>query len=1013
MANDELKIVDSWELHEDVDDSSINEENARKHMKEMFDKYAIKEADTIVLVEGLDEINSATGISVGDCRDLVIPKSVKRIVHHLCERLENVYYNGTIEDWCNIEFLNSFVLCNERKCGFINQGTNFYLLDEFGDIEFKGNKYKSVNNLYFPKTIKKVSNGAFFNFRCIKNVFYDGNIDDWMKIKFGEYIKDDEVTKYVLRTFKNDVKFDESKATYKFFNSHKEENSVPFYLLNNTYESTPINYGNLYLLDEFGDTLFNGKKYSKVNDININEGIEEIGISTFYGLTITNLKLPKSLKIVSNLAFDKTHINNIYYDGTISDYLRIDFKSHLMESHNLFLNFDYNTKEFENENNTLFYILDKNGDVLYNGKKYKLLTDLIIPKEIANINSMAFLGFSQLKSVTFHNDIKVIDDGAFMDCINIHELTLPKNLEVIGNSAFANTPINELVIEENVRKIDSYAFAHCFNLESITILNKTCEIEDNSFMHDCFLKINISDEVCDQYYIITMLYSSGLSTYRRHPEISPLVEYDNACYIGSANNNYKFLIYPKDITIDNVKIHEDCEYITTIGFRDCLNLKSVVIPKNVKEVGSYSFSDCTNLKEIIFLSDETMLGKEVFYKCENLEIISIPKSNTILKESLFKGCKSLKEVTIGNIELIEDSVFEGCELLDINIPTTVRKVGSKAFLNTSISNVDFLKNVIELGESSFKNCKNIKEVNLSNELTVIPDECFFDCNSLKVLKLPTNLQVIGEYAFKNIGISNLDLPKSLTEIKNGAFSTNTKIKKVVIPENIREISSHIFDNCLKLEEVVIEGNVEVINGYAFLNCKSLKKINLPHGLKKIYRSVFESCESLKTITIPNTVYKIGSSLFEDCINLEMPKLPDNLNYFGSDVFYRCNKIKPTIYNNCMYYGDKSNPYKILEKVIETDYALDQLMEIHRDCQIIVNRAFDSYKSYAINYLKMHRDIRFVGEFAFYNLECLKQVYYDGTKDDYNRIKFENSDANPLNANNGNVELVLVKDNKVC
>ena len=62
---------------------------------------------------------------------------------------------------------------------------------------------------------------------------------------------------------------------------------------------------------------------------------------------------------------------------------------------------------------------------------------------------------------------------------------------------------------------------------------------------------------------------------------------------------------------------------------------------------------------------------------------------------------------------------------------------------------------------------------------------------------------------------------------------------------------------------------------------------------------------------------------------------------------------------------------------------------------------------------MHRDIRFVGEFAFYNLECLKQVYYDGTKEDYNRIKFENSDANPLNANNGNVELVLVKDNKVC
>lgn len=74
--------------------------------------------------------------------------------------LEEVYYNGTIEDWCNISFSG----------GILKDRTIFYIKDDNGNITFNNQTYKKLEDVNIPNTITSLSQYTFYGFRQLKSV---------------------------------------------------------------------------------------------------------------------------------------------------------------------------------------------------------------------------------------------------------------------------------------------------------------------------------------------------------------------------------------------------------------------------------------------------------------------------------------------------------------------------------------------------------------------------------------------------------------------------------------------------------------------------------------------------------------------------------------------------------------------------------------------------------------------------------------------------------------------------
>ena len=104
------------------------------------------------------------------------------------------------------------------------------------------------------------------------------------------------------------------------------------------------------------------------------------------------------------------------------------------------------------------------------------------------------------------------------------------------------------------------------------------------------------------------------------------------------------------------------------------------------------------------------------------------------------------------------------------------------------------KTVKIIKNEAFKDCDGLKVVDLSGctELTVIVDEAFYECSSLESIDLSScvKLTKIGKQAFSDCTNAVINLPASITEVKEKAFGekNETYCKKVLVPnEEIKQL----------------------------------------------------------------------------------------------------------------------------------------------------------------------------------------------------------------------------------
>lgn len=101
--------------------------------------------------------------------------------------------------------------------------------------------------------------------------------------------------------------------------------------------------------------------------------------------------------------------------------------------------------------------------VNYNGVTYTVES---IGSKAFDLNKKYYYNV-RLEQAHLPNTIKVIGEGAFEHCTNLHTINFPSSLKIIKRDAFSQTAIREVRFPVGLQEIEDYAFYKCKELKSI------------------------------------------------------------------------------------------------------------------------------------------------------------------------------------------------------------------------------------------------------------------------------------------------------------------------------------------------------------------------------------------------------------------------------------------------------------------------------------------------------------------------------------------------------------------
>lgn len=131
------------------------------------------------------------------------------------------------------------------------------------------------------------------------------------------------------------------------------------------------------------------------------------------------------------------------------------------------------------------YSKEIDGVNIFNGKTVdKILTipDSIGKYNVFRLGKGTFAGRGSVHHINFGTKLKCIGKEALKDCVNIKELTIPKNVIYIEENAFEGCIGLKKIKFEGIGHIESNAFKGCKNLKKVVFSGDSCKtIEEGAF----------------------------------------------------------------------------------------------------------------------------------------------------------------------------------------------------------------------------------------------------------------------------------------------------------------------------------------------------------------------------------------------------------------------------------------------------------------------------------------------------------------------------------------------------
>ena len=636
--------------------------------------------------------------------------------------------------------------------------------------------------------------------------------------------------------------------------------------------------------------------------LTVKEGTLGIAEYACAGLKLSSLTLPSSLKCISAGAFTDTQLSQLSLPASVERIEEYAFSNNALTN----VTIPENVK----------YV----GEGAFEGNSFTSITWNAIDCETeivegGSIWSSVFGGLYSLKSFTFGNKVKTIPNslcgGLGHDVEEGIEITLPSSVEKIGHRAFDGSGIKTITIPENVKSIGNSVFHFCLKLNSATWNAKNCT------------RIPQTDE--NGYEEITPIF--GTTSYQEEGAQEATDLGVKSITFGSGVTNIPQSLCEYNQLITSITLPSSVKSIEKNAFGSCYNLSQVTLGGNEESIHMEAFRDTPWWNSYYEnLSDGPIyLGKSLIgYKGEMPEntTLVVKEGTTAIADYVFNyenRPENLVAITFPeSLEEIGNNSFRDCvNLKEVTIPKAVTKVGEYAFDARYLEKVTW--NAV--------NCESLKENEWENSIHIFGDS--FEENSISRFILGTEVERIPNYlCYGMTNVEEITLPSTLKSVGESAFM-NCSIKEIIIPENVDSIYSNAFRGC-KISEVTIPEGVTYVGGGAFydidltkvtwnaINANADSKVLEGINESEWYdtESIFSGACDIKSFTFGNKVKNIPAGLCK-YLSIQSLVIPEGVETIGSEALRldNCPLTEINIPASVKSLGDNAIRWFKLEKYI--------------------------------------------------------------------------------------------------
>ena len=264
---------------------------------------------------------------------------------------------------------------------------------------------------------------------------------------------------------------------------------------------------------------------------------------------------------------------------------------------------------------------------------------------------------------------------------------------------------------------------------------------------------------------------------------------------------------------------------------------------------------------------------------------------------------SVCDVADGCEEIARKAFADDVELKSANFPDSLVQIGASAFAGSGLIRLEVPESVRSIGSRAFSRCDDLRRVELSRGIESIGDEAFAHCRSLVHLNIPATVREMGVRVTFDTRVSEGHVAGEgdVGAVTAFVFADGAGVLYRRVPDGTEDtcvkgadagfgspesqlVALELIDaSALTLAEYRVLPGTRSIGPRAFSKNAFVQRVSLPEGVKIVGERAFAECAALFAIELPDTVEEIGERAFCGA-PLKAVRIPRALARLGERAF---------------------------------------------------------------------------------------------------------------------------------
>ena len=306
--------------------------------------------------------------------------------------------------------------------------------------------------------------------------------------------------------------------------------------------------------------------------------------------------------------------------------------------------------------------------------------------------------------------------------------------------------VKSAVIGSGITGIGIYAFAGCDEMTEITLPNTVTFIKENAFLSCKVTRFELPASVTD---ISILAFQNN-----RIQEFA----------VQTGNPNY--------CAVDGVLFTKDMKQL--FSYPGGSPGDAYVIPEGVESLCQYAFTSNRILKYLTIAASVTDIPSISNNRLEEITVKSGNPAYCAVDGILFSKDRKTLISYPGKKDGTSDTVPEG-----------VTAISSNAFKNAALSEINLPSSLRTIGSSAFSNCQNLTAIVIPDGVTEIERGMFLSCRKMVSVTIPATVTKIGRQAFS----TNM---QSLTDVYYGGSEADWALIEIADYQNdkLNDVTIH-------------------------------------------------------------------------------------------------------------------------------------------------------------------------------------------------------------------------------